>query len=255
MPSLFLLHSRLSKRPAKTLARALGVDYGQSIPSGFSGNGTIIRYGQSGDGWIDDDFTVINKANAISKAVDKLATLELFAANDVPVPNHSDNPDAIRFPAIGRSRNHFGGNGMKLYLQRLDVGRIGESDYYIECIPKRQELRVHIAFGKSIRMSEKRFNPNERERYDPLRWNHRFGMLFAKPIFDESDLDIAGNRKLVRKIAKAAVQVLGLDFGAVDMVLDENNGWYVLEVNTAPALLSAVTLNAYVNAIEQHIRP
>jgi len=44
----------------------------------------------------------------------------------------------------------------------------------------------------------------------------------------------------------ASVMALGLDFGAVDIVYNENdNKAYVLEINTAPGL-SGTTLEKYV---------
>ena len=52
--------------------------------------------------------------------------------------------------------------------------------------------------------------------------------------------------------AEEAVLALGLDFGAVDLVLCKDTGLpYVLEVNTAPGLHSPTVLAAYVEAIKE----
>ena len=46
-----------------------------------------------------------------------------------------------------------------------------------------------------------------------------------------------------------AIKVLGLDFGAVDIIYNkQEDKWYVLEVNTAPGIYGT-TLDKYVNAI------
>jgi glutathione synthase/RimK-type ligase-like ATP-grasp enzyme len=53
--------------------------------------------------------------------------------------------------------------------------------------------------------------------------------------------------------AVKAVEALGLDFGAVDLVVDHQGLEYVLEVNTAPAC-SPKTLQAYAFQLANLIR-
>ena len=50
------------------------------------------------------------------------------------------------------------------------------------------------------------------------------------------------------RAAIGAVSALGLDFGAVDLIVDANGKEYVLEVNTAPAL-SPMRVEKYVQAL------
>jgi D-alanine-D-alanine ligase-like ATP-grasp enzyme len=53
----------------------------------------------------------------------------------------------------------------------------------------------------------------------------------------------------LKDIAIGSVNILGLNFGAVDVIYNEKeNKYYVLEVNTAPGL-SGTTLEKYVDAI------
>ena len=54
----------------------------------------------------------------------------------------------------------------------------------------------------------------------------------------------------LRTTAEHAVEALGLDFGAVDIMYHENT-FYVLEVNTAPGLTRTRTLEAYANEIRR----
>lgn len=51
-----------------------------------------------------------------------------------------------------------------------------------------------------------------------------------------------------------AVQSLGLDFGAVDMVIGDDGNAYVLEVNTGPSLQVETGLEAYTNKFLDEIK-
>src|SRR5690606_28831158 len=65
-------------------------------------------------------------------------------------------------------------------------------------------------------------------------------------------------RQVISDASIRAVEALGLDFGAVDIIAqfgkkytDKLYGFAVLEVNTAPGLANQVTLEAYTNEIKR----
>ena len=60
-------------------------------------------------------------------------------------------------------------------------------------------------------------------------------------------------RRSISEQAIKAVETLGLDFGAVDLIL-HNDTPYVLEVNTAPGLQVDNRLEAYVRAFKEEAR-
>ena len=65
-------------------------------------------------------------------------------------------------------------------------------------------------------------------------------------------------RKPVRRAARRAVRSLGLDFGAVDVLVDADGKVYVLEVNTAPGIVGIIetsTFARYVEAITRLVNP
>ena len=58
----------------------------------------------------------------------------------------------------------------------------------------------------------------------------------------------------LRPLAHRAVEALGYDFGAVDILdcgAESDERFVVLEVNSAPALLSEHTRNRYLTAIKE----
>lgn len=110
--------------------------------------------------------------------------------------------------------------------------------HFLEYIEDALEFRVHIVKGQSIKISQKVFT----EGTEANRRNHRFGAKFEYP-------HEFTHKKTLRKWAKAAIEALELDFGAVD-ILYKDDKYYVLEINTAPCLTdeNSDTLQCYVNA-------
>lgn len=52
----------------------------------------------------------------------------------------------------------------------------------------------------------------------------------------------------IEELAKSAINTLGLDFGAVDIIMNQDGDVFVLEVNTAPGISNTETAEAYINA-------
>lgn len=175
----------------------------------------------------------------ISNATNKRVMCELFASHNVPAPRlySPDGLSSASFPLVGRPDNHTKGRGFWLCHSMTDVVRAmrGTSrkrgaTHFLEYITAPREYRVHIFKGKSIRISEKGYlTPNKRDGYITRKPQH--------------------NVKHVRRAAKAALEALGLDFGAVDVLADDQRCW-VLECNTAPGLGGSMP-SLYVNAFKE----
>lgn len=168
----------------------------------------------------------------ISNATNKRVMRELFAEHDVPMPklygrNLSETGENWKFPIIGRPDHHMKGRGFWKINNFDDYARAirgtrrkAAATHFMEYIPNAEhEYRVHIFKGKSIRISEKKYEDNDVPIY-------RKEYTTIKP---------TGNIKHVRKAAKAAIKALDLDFGAVDILATDDQCW-VLEVNAAPGL-------------------
>lgn len=116
------------------------------------------------------------------------------------------------------------------------------SDYFTEFVPSEREMRLHIFQGRCIGAQNKRWEGEGEQPGIPIR-NHDRGWVFV-PLVRSSP-----NSERIA-VAVAAVEALGLDFGAVDLLVTPGGGSCVLEVNTAPGL-SERFLDLYVEAIRE----
>lgn len=116
-----------------------------------------------------------------------------------------------------------------------------QAPLYTKYVKKTSEYRVHV-FGEDVvqvdRKARSRSVPDEQ-----VNWrvrNHSNGFIYERNVDCPDD---------VKTQAILAVQMCGLDFGAVDVIYNNHHGLaYVLEVNTAPGL-EGVTLENYYNEI------
>ena len=169
----------------------------------------------------------------ISNVTNKRLMRELFASQDVPMPKlFESSPVGLRFPCVGRPDTHTKGRGYWLCNNMADIRQAlrgktyrngktkAPATHFMEFVEADREYRVHIFRGKSIRISEKAFFTNVEGLRD---------YTTAKPTH---------NVKRVRKAAKRALNAVGLNFGAVDILArgDNNEEVFVLEVNSSPGI-------------------
>ena len=100
-----------------------------------------------------------------------------------------------------------------------------ENGWYVsKFIDKTNEYRVFVFKGKAFAVAEK--IPEDR---DLIAWNFCEGADYGNVRWGNWNLPC------VNESIKAC-EALGLDFGAVDVILSPEGDPYVLEVNTAPAM-------------------
>ena len=158
----------------------------------------------------------------ISNVTNKRVMRELFAEHDVPMPRlYSDHVGLdTNYPIVGRPDQHTKGRGFWKCHNVWDVQKAlrgtrkkRAATHFMQFVEAPREYRVHIFLGKSIRISEKIFDSDG-------------DYTTGKPRHEV---------KHVRKAAKKALEAVGLDFGAVDILANDTECW-VLEVNAAPGL-------------------
>lgn len=205
------------------------------------GNTTLPTWGNSD----------LNKVEAVASASDKIVALQTMKNAGVRTVEFTEDSDIVE---------QWISEGHKVYartLTRASSGRgikiIGSNDIipdaklYTKGIVG-DEYRVHVFDGVVIDYTKK--IPLEGSNLTPEASkikSHTNGWTFARNV--ETRQSLCDNAIL-------AVKSLGLDFGAVDIIVNPNdkNRPYVLEVNTACGMENdGKTVQSYVEAIRNYI--
>lgn len=227
---------------AKALAQAIGAKRTKAEKR-FGRGVTLVNWGRSD--LIARGFPkrVLNPANAIIQATDKLKCLNRLAEAGVSRVEHTTNMEIARqwtrqgFMVYGRKLlNASQGKGIILISNERELVAC---PMYTKGIAKSHEYRVHVFQGQILDVTKKR-RRNQAERSDFIK-NLANGWVYCR-----EGIEIPEN---LLECAKNAVTALGLDFGAVDLLYRQGVP-YVLEINTAPGL-QGTTLTKYVQAFSQ----
>lgn len=181
---------------------------------------------------------ILNNPLNIKYCVNKILAFDLLRYADISVPDFTSDPlvakewdGKILARTLTRSS---GGKGIVI----CDKNNLVPAKLYVKYIEKDAEYRVHIFKGQCIDYAKKVQNKEDATEEEKMIANHDNGWYFMR---DVKRLDENIN------LAKEAIQTLGLDFGAVDIIRKDKVS-YVLEVNTAPGL-NGISLDAYADAI------
>jgi predicted ATP-grasp superfamily ATP-dependent carboligase len=241
-----LLYAPYTRPTGRTVGKALGLSFG-TLAFFHRKRRHItriaLRWGGV-DGEQYEDRRTLNKAGAIRGASSKGHSLRRFSEAGVSVPRFSTSPhEASGWGTVvfGRTNQGFGGQGITVYQPGAVLGR---HELYTEFIPNEREYRLHVCGGVVISVQRKYLERAHLDDHGYIK-NHQHGYVFQTP---QKELN-----KSRQEAAIAAVEALGLDFGAVDLVVDRDNKEYVLEVNTAPAL-SPLRLQHYTEALRKVLR-
>ena len=198
---------------------------------------------------------VINGFEAVSCSSSKLHSLRQLSSSKVPCPVFSTEKEEARsWLRDGKSivvRHKLtgkGGEGAEVikvaeYLDSgADSAEIPLARLYTRYFPKVREVRVHVVGQEIIGYAQKkRAVIGHDEKADFWIRTHNRGWIFATEGIERDNLACSA--------AVAAIDCLGLDFGAVDVGIDRFDNVCVFEVNTAPGL-QGKTLAAYIHAIQ-----
>lgn len=175
----------------------------------------------------------LNRLDAIQRASNKLGALQLFVDHGVPIPPRlqvGGYAAAESYRRIFRKNERHAGNDNPPIVEPnevADLAVVNTFDYCMECIDVAREFRVHVFREAALIYQEKL--PREGIQPHPyIRSSNRGWRLVtcANPFPDGS----------LAALAVQSVAALGLDFGAVDVLLNQSGHFVVVEVNTAPGL-------------------
>jgi len=195
---------------------------------------------------------VLNRASSVAVASNKLLTFRALREGEVPVPDFSVTLEGIgnwKEIVLRDTLCTSGGRGVRVYPMEIFMDlseELKQSKLYVQYIKKHSEYRVHVFNGSVIHTQIKKKSYDGAGDYEHWRVrNSSNGWVFSSNLGELSQEIIES----MHKIAIEAVEVLDLDFGAVDLIYNTIKGVFVLEVNTAPGIES-VTLDAYARTIE-----
>jgi len=207
----------------------------------------VINWGSSTEpNWIFNQGHDLNAPVYIALAANKLDSFKCFTQFNVSHPLWTESKDVaqnwindgsvviVRHLLTGHS-----GQGIEI----IQEGEVPTAPLYTKYKKKRAEYRVHVFKGEVIDTCQKKKSTeaNNSGSINTFIRNHVNGWVFCR------DGIIPSPPR--EKLAIRAVEALGLDFGAVDIIYNESEDTnYVLEVNTAPGIVGQ-TLTKYVEAI------
>jgi len=251
---------------------------------------TLLNWGNSTiPAWMARDAgeKILNHPVSVGIAANKLATLEALAECDVPhVPYTTDVDVAAGWAQDGykvyarHKLNGHSGDGIEVVAGEIteennrlasisselrEMGYHTQADIVLEAIevdapdmpdaplytrgvPNCGEYRVHVFNGEVILYQKKSRRVDEDGEVDiPEDDEQDVRNLETGWVYRTGNLT---RLERIERLAIEAIEALGLDFGAVDIIKDHNGDVYVLEINTAPGLGNEETLAAYAGAIK-----
>ncbi len=243
----FIFPYKAGSESCKALSEALGIKRIANTNSKFVGDGNtlVINWGSSTVTPEIAKCRLLNPPNAVNLASNKLHTFKKLADTGVMPQFTTDAGTAYGWMkkegVVVIERHKLQGNsgeGIRVVERQVDLQNC---PLYVLYVPKKQEYRVHVAGGLVVDVQRKARRHDVPD--DQINWkirNHDNGFIFAR----KEELGDVPEDVLEKSVI--AVEELGLDFGAVDVVFNEKQQRaYVLEVNTAPGL-SGSTLEGYV---------
>lgn len=265
-----LLPYKQGSQSSKALAEALGVRRLKVRDGQYVGRqyvprreDVIINWGNATLPRFHEQVTWLNHPSAVSVASSKRQSLALLSDAGVPTPPWTvDRNEATRWLNEGalvvcrQLDRGSGGRGIVLcrlpdgdhddelgITRLLPGGPLPVSAVYTKYVKKKDEYRVHVLGGQVIDVQQKRLRNGIEQPNFKVR-NHDAGWVFCRENVTLPDA--------ARTLATRAAEALGLDFGAVDLIHNTREGFYVLEVNSAPGL-EGTTLETYAAAIRGHL--
>lgn len=200
----------------------------------LKGSKFVARAGDLVINWGASAVPDFGKARVLNKDVRnaqcKLATFKALSANGIRTPEFTEDRKVAEgwggdIVCRTKLRGH-SGDGIVL---AEGPGQVVPAPLYTKYVKKKDEYRVHVLGDQSFFIQRKARKLDVEDPNWKIR-NLAGGFVFVEVGADDTPRD-------VRDLAVRSIAALGLDFGGVDVMWNENEGKaYVLEINTACGL-------------------
>lgn len=209
----------------------------------------LVRWGCTSE---LDSTNTLNKAKAITLANNKILCRQLFLEKGISTPALYESFTEVVYPCVVRPTNHSQGkefhyceNLVELY-KAIDTIKNKGKDYYIsQYIPKQREFGVFVFNDRVTSVIEKM--PKDENAKEAHAWNVAQGThTFENANWSDWNVDVC-------KVGLQAIKAVGLDFGRVDVIVDEDGKPYVLEVNSAHSLTSEYRQEVFAKCLDYYI--
>jgi len=229
---------------ASELAEELDAKRIKHENSKFKGNPnkTVINWGSSK---LPDEIMkckVINHPDKVILCSDKLKFFQRVSAEIVPEWTE-DMDVALSWVANGFTvcartvLNGHSAEGLVL-MDKDHPDEFVKAPLYTQYVPKKDEFRVHVVNGEVIDLQRKVLK-KEKQGDEDINWKIR--NLDNGFIYQREGIEVPQS---VKDVSIQAVKEIGLDFGAVDVVVNvKTQKAYVLEINTAPGITGTTVKN------------
>lgn len=258
--TVILRRRKLGRTSCREMSRLMAtpssvVRNDRAVPLPSTEGQYLVRWGTTSN--IPEGYRVLNTAEAIHRVNDKTGfrrlMMEYEEANDIKlVPKtwfssidfyeEDANLEEEIFDLIVRPARHSRGRNLFRCLDHYEleaaIARCGHGYYISEYIPKVAEYRVFVVQGRCVAVAKKTpGNPED------VAWNVARGGRFDNVGWGDWPLKAVKN-------AIIAFNLTGLDFGGVDVMVDEDGHCYILEINSAPSLTSPYRQECMAKALD-----
>lgn len=233
MVKTYLFPYNRHSRSAKDLARALNVRRIRHYGSRFRGSPrkTVVNWGASGAPGSINGCKVINPPELVAICTDKLRFFQAVEGMCSTPKWTTDANMARQWVSAGKmvmARTILNGRGGDGIVKITEESGMVDAPLYTKYVSKRDEYRVHVINGRVIDVQRKALRHGAQNPDFSIR-SHENGFVFVRKNVHAPECVLAESLK--------AMDAVGLDFGAVDVIYNERKDKaYVLEINTAPGL-------------------
>jgi glutathione synthase/RimK-type ligase-like ATP-grasp enzyme len=238
---MWVIHSyNKYSKSAQELSKALSIPIVKAVKPHHK----VINWGSSER--MGGPRVILNSPESIYKTVNKIRAFSLLENNGIPtVPYTLSRLKAIEWVSknnIVYCRNEVassGGTGISIARSVEELPM--DCRLFTKGIISPAEYRVHVFNNKVIDVTQKKKVSGSEA--NPLIRNYNNNWIFAR-----QDIVIP---KSIITWSKFAIETLGLDFGAIDILYKDGNS-FILEINSAPGM-EGTTLLKYTEEFKKVI--